>query len=240
MDFVIQTPVILLDWVYWLIGGLVLGFLFFILIIYLITKDLGKHSGPRPGFEPRKYGDKAEYNVAHYLEQIKTRYGGHLFNNYRFKYGSDDSRSTEIDHLLITNGGIFVIETKGLTGKILGKDSDEIWTQIKDNYESTKTFKNPVIQNDGHIKALKRMLNIQYPPKFVSIVIFAYANVSSVKSNKVHNLKSAIQFIEELTMSKKYTNDFVDKMGEKFDMIQNDNYISKSDHEQNVIGRIMN
>ncbi len=68
----------------------------------------------------------------------------------------DNSKTTEIDLVLIHETGLYVFEIKHYKGTIYGKDTDAIWTQyfrtVKNN-----TFKNPIEQNKYHIQALKKL-----------------------------------------------------------------------------------
>ncbi|MBR5077181.1 MAG: NERD domain-containing protein [Victivallales bacterium] len=67
--------------------------------------------------------------------------------------------TTQIDHILLTLYGIFVIETKNLSGWIFGSQYDEFWT-IK-NFHKTDKMQNPFRQNYKHIKCLSSLLNIE-------------------------------------------------------------------------------
>ncbi len=65
-------------------------------------------------------------------------------------------KTTEIDLILIHETGLYIFEIKHYKGTIYGKSSDSIWTQyfrtVKNN-----TFKNPMQQNEYHIKAIKEL-----------------------------------------------------------------------------------
>lgn len=69
---------------------------------------------------------------------------------------AENSKTTEIDLILIHETGLYVFEIKHYKGTIYGKDTDAIWTQyfrtVKNN-----TFKNPIEQNKYHIRALKKL-----------------------------------------------------------------------------------
>ncbi len=69
---------------------------------------------------------------------------------------AENSKTTEIDLVLIHETGLYVFEIKHYKGTIYGKDTDAIWTQyfrtVKNN-----TFKNPIEQNKYHIQALKKL-----------------------------------------------------------------------------------
>lgn len=66
--------------------------------------------------------------------------------------------TSQIDHIVISNYGIFVIETKNYYGKIVGAEDDEYWEQITP--KETRKFYNPIKQNEGHIKALNNILHL--------------------------------------------------------------------------------
>ena len=57
--------------------------------------------------------------------------------------------STQIDHVVISIYGIFVIETKNYKGLIFGSENDENWTQVI--YKNKGKFRNPIKQNYGHV-----------------------------------------------------------------------------------------
>lgn len=77
--------------------------------------------------------------------------------------------TTQIDHIVVSQYGIFVIETKNFTGLITGNTNTLEWT--KNMYGKKFKFRNPIIQNKGHIRALSKALNIS-ENKFTSIVVF--------------------------------------------------------------------
>lgn len=79
--------------------------------------------------------------------------------------------TSQIDHLIISNFGIFVIETKNFLGTIYGGEYINYWTQ-KFNKNYKKKFNNPIKQNSWHIKVLKDILK-KYPGMpYFSIVVF--------------------------------------------------------------------
>ena len=60
--------------------------------------------------------------------------------------------TTQIDHVVVSRHGVFVIETKNYGGWIFGKPGAKNWTQ-KFPRRST-TFQNPLRQNDKHVRTL--------------------------------------------------------------------------------------
>lgn len=76
---------------------------------------------------------------------------------------------TELDHVVVSAHGIFVIETKNYSGWIFGNEHDRMWTRT--NYGNKCQFVNPLRQNDGHVNALAAFLGLPRS-KFHSVVFF--------------------------------------------------------------------
>lgn len=64
-----------------------------------------------------------------------------------------NGETKQIDVLLLTGFGIYVIESKDYSGWIFGSENNKIWTQSLNKYRKYK-FYNPIWQNNSHIKAL--------------------------------------------------------------------------------------
>ena len=77
--------------------------------------------------------------------------------------------TTQIDHLLVSPYGLFVIETKNMDGWIFGSENQEKWTQ--QFYRKKFSFQNPLRQNFRHIKCLSEYLNVN-ETHFHSVVFF--------------------------------------------------------------------
>lgn len=76
-----------------------------------------------------------------------------IFNDFMCKrYG----HSTQIDHIVVSPYGVFVIETKGYKGWILGGENSEYWTQVL--YKNKYQLYNPIRQNEGHVRFLRQLL----------------------------------------------------------------------------------
>jgi hypothetical protein len=106
-----------------------------------------------------------------------------------------DYRTTQIDHIVLSVFGVFVIETKNYQGWIFGNERDEYWTQ---NIYGKKTrFKNPILQNYGHVKAIERVFSDFGELKLIPIVTFSgrselKVNVNSQNVIKFSQLKGRI------------------------------------------------
>ena len=109
-------------------------------------------------------GKRGERNVNFNLHFLSNEY--HLFDDV---YICFNDRSIQIDHIVVSKYGVFVIETKNIKGWIFGGDKSEYWT--KNMYGKKYKFYNPVKQNCSHVKSLQRLLKISFD-KFVPIVAF--------------------------------------------------------------------
>ena len=90
----------------------------------------------------------------------------HLIKNVTLP--TEDS-TTQIDHIIVSRYGIFVVETKNMAGWIFGGEHQCTWTQHI--YKHKTTFQNPLRQNHGHKKALEEILGI-VPAKIFSVIVF--------------------------------------------------------------------
>jgi hypothetical protein len=62
--------------------------------------------------------------------------------------------TTQIDHVIVSRFGLFVIETKDLTGWIFGGERSRRWTQVI--FGKRYRFQNPLQQNYKHLKAVEK------------------------------------------------------------------------------------
>jgi hypothetical protein len=82
---------------------------------------------------------------------------------------TEDGGTTQIDHVIVSRFGVFVVETKNMRGRIFGQEHDKQWTQ-KLGRQSYK-FQNPLRQNYKHTETLADCLGI--PRSIVhSVVVF--------------------------------------------------------------------
>jgi len=75
------------------------------------------------------------------------------------------TQTTQIDHVVVSNYGIFCIETKFYSGWIFGNARQQYWTQVI--YRHKEKFYNPLWQNYGHIKALEVIIRPVFPKALI-------------------------------------------------------------------------
>lgn len=92
--------------------------------------------------------------------------------------------TTQIDHLLLSRFGIFVIETKNINGWIFGNEQSKQWTQSL--YGKKYKFQNPLHQNYRHTKALASYLNIDHDN--VHSIVFFIGDNAKLKTELPKNV----------------------------------------------------
>lgn len=78
--------------------------------------------------------------------------------------------TTQIDHVIVSRFGIFVVEAKNYQGWIFGGENQAEWTQSLPGGKKFR-FQNPLRQNYRHIKALSEFLGLP-EDRFHSVVMF--------------------------------------------------------------------
>lgn len=143
---------------------------------------------------------------------------------------TDKSRSSQIDHIVISNYGVFVIETKNYKGWIFGHESSNYWTQTL--YKNKYKFRNPIMQNWGHIKTLQTVLSefdfIQYYP---IIVFTGNATLKRITSKvpviKTHKL---LAYIRKNSTTECLSNEDVNQVHQKLIGINRKDKASRKTH----------
>lgn len=112
-------------------------------------------------------GDAGEHAVARKLRWLpKNEY--FVINDLLIE--KNNGNTTQIDHVVVSPYGIFVIETKNIYGYIHGSDRSALWRSCWRNRDLV--FDNPILQNESHIKALLEKLQ-KYNTPFISIIAFS-------------------------------------------------------------------
>jgi len=103
-------------------------------------------------------------NLAIKIRLDKEKY--HLLHDITLR---TENGTTQIDHIIVSQYGVFVIETKNMKGWIFGSEHQKIWTQTI--YKQKNKFQNPLHQNYKHTKTLEKLLSID-SSKMFSVVVF--------------------------------------------------------------------
>ncbi|MBM7602809.1 hypothetical protein JOC75_000779 [Metabacillus crassostreae] len=110
-------------------------------------------------------GEIGEYKIDIQLAQLPKGYK--YLSDIMIKNGKAKSAFSQIDHIVITPYGIFVIETKNYQGTIYGGKERTTWS-VNGKFK----MMNPFIQNYGHIQGIKNYIETKYHDQFISVVSF--------------------------------------------------------------------
>lgn len=112
------------------------------------------------------------------------------------------SETTQIDHLIFSKYGIFVIETKNFSGFITGSSRDKNW--VRHDKNKNTYIHNPVLQNYGHVKFLAKLLNISEEVFIPLVCIYGDCklDVDWDKTVKLEYLVDRIGFFKDIRLLK--------------------------------------
>lgn len=106
-------------------------------------------------------GELGERKVSSYLANLPCE-DYYVFNDLLIR---DGKYTTQIDHIVISHCGVFVLETKNVHGKVYGSGNTEFWKQYlpsagykRYGFTQKHQLRNPIWQNEGHIKTLRRLV----------------------------------------------------------------------------------
>ncbi len=108
----------------------------------------------------------------------------YLFNDLSIRSGF--SRA-QIDHLVVSPKGIFLLETKNWRGRLTGGEEDRRWLQYRNPDQPPRALNNPVLQNRRHVAVLGKFLQSGGAPALpiVPMLVFTGRNTSfEIKDQK--------------------------------------------------------
>lgn len=119
----------------------------------------------------------------------------HLLNHITLKHGKS---TTQIDHILVSSYGVFVIETKNYKGWIFANPKHETWTQVL--FKAKFKFQNPIYQNHRHVVAVRELLDFLPQEAIKSVVVFSGdAEFKTDMPNSVFTLPMLIEYLSSCT-----------------------------------------
>ena len=151
------------------------AFLVFLLLIHFVFRSRSKNGDDTGRYSLFSAGDSGEFAVARQLRRLPNEYL--VINDLLLSRGH--GHTTQIDHVVISPYGIFVIETKNISGDIYGGYGAPKWKRYLNTWwhgfhrTHYLEFQNPIRQNQAHVEALKRVLAqfMQVAP--ISIIAFS-------------------------------------------------------------------
>ena len=131
-------------------------------------------------------------NFIAFLLLYKNRY--HPINNVTLP---SKNGTTQIDHIIVSVYGVFVVETKYMKGWIFGSADQKMWTQKI--YRYTNKFQNPLLQNYKHVKTLQSFLGLN-DNQIYSVV--AFVGDSTFKTAMPENVTYGLGYIRYIKSKK--------------------------------------
>lgn len=146
---------------------------------------------------PRFRGTIGETRVRRLLSAMLQKNQYTVLNDLTIPSGGG---TAHIDHLVVSQFGIFVIETEYRRGTISGTEFQDRWKQLR--FGRFTRFDNPVHRNFLHIQALERLL--QLPEScFHSIVVFTgQRGFKGTMPGKVIPVEKLIPYIRKCQQKK--------------------------------------
>lgn len=103
--------------------------------------------------------------------------------------------TTQIDHVVVSKFGIFIVETKNMKGWIFGSKSQKYWTQKI--YRHTSKFQNPLHQNYKHVKTLESLLGLDSSKLHSVIVFIGDSTFKTDMPNNVTHARGCLDYIKQ-------------------------------------------
>jgi len=102
--------------------------------------------------------------------------------------------TTQIDHVIVSIYGVFVVETKNMKGWIFGDADQKMWTQKI--FKHSSRFQNPLNQNYKHAKTLERLLGLKDDQIHSLVVFIGDSTFKTDMPNNVTNGRGYIRYIK--------------------------------------------
>ena len=140
---------------------------------------------------------------------------------------------TQIDHVVVSPFGIFVVETKCWSGWISGGENSAQWTQTI--YQEKYDKPNPIFQNKVHLEAVKSALKQYGDILFVPIVVIVDCDKLAVNAPN-HTVITLYSLKEEVLKYHRilYTDEECEKMALSLQGLSSDDEERRKEHIQKV------
>ncbi len=188
------------------IAGIAFGIL--LIIFFVIIFKTKKRVKER---EIEKKGLDGEYEIQNIIgDDIE----GKQYSIHDLLFETANNNTCQIDHIVINENGIWVIETKNYSGMIFGTENQQYWMQVLAYGNEKRQFYNPIKQNQTHIYHLSNYLNVKNI--FHNVVVFLpKADISNVNAKEVclsDQLNNVISQSTPIKLSKRKIKEYYTKL----------------------------
>lgn len=142
----------------------------------------------------------------HLGNRVAARFGAWRVRHTLAKHGADSLHDfllpgaygglAKIDHVLLTAGGIVCVQSKHISGTVFADEKEAQWS----NVDGTKRYRflNPIIQNEGRTRALKRVVP-DIP--ITSVVVFTGSvKFSAALPKNVIHVRDLHNYVEKFSV----------------------------------------
>ncbi len=165
-----------------------------IFVYMTIGLVIGFLSG-RKGFSVHSFQNDGEVYLRREIQRLFRAPDYHLMNHITLKLKDG---TTQIDHVLVSRFGIFVVETKDYNGWIFANAKHSFWTQVF--FHKKFKFQNPIAQNFRHTQAVRQILDFLPADSIKSAIVFVgEAKFKTEAPIGVFNLSELVRYIQEHT-----------------------------------------
>ena len=155
---------------------------------------------PKYSSRAEAIGDYGEKRVSSFLADLDCE-DYKVYNDLLIRNGN---YTTQVDHIVISRYGVFVLETKNVHGKVYGGGNAEFWKQYlpdigykRYGFTQEHQLRNPIWQNDGHIKTLRKLVFGSDVPVYGIIVFPSDTYINVTAEQPVLNMYNVVPFIKQ-------------------------------------------
>lgn len=193
----------------------------FVILAFIVFRAISR--------SPEYKGKVGEKRVGNKLVKLTNKLDGvRIFHNLTVE---TPDGSTQIDHLILSIRGIFVIETKNMRGWIFGDERQRQWTQVL--YRRKTKFQNPIHQNYKHVKAIHNFLSVDLRIIFNIVVFSGDAKFKTKMPDNVVTIRELLPYIQSHNQCL-LTSEDVDRYASLITNAAASGLISDKQHVENV------
>ena len=148
----------------------------------------------------KKVKEKEENQGEAGVRKLLTKYcresTAHVLNNITLEHNDG---TTQIDHILVTQNGILVIETKHYSGWLFANEKQKQWTQVL--YKIKHKFQSPIFQNKKHVQVVRQLLDFIPKEQIQSLVVFTGdAEFKTEIPHGVIRLDQLVEYVDSIRL----------------------------------------
>jgi Nuclease-related domain len=167
--------------------------LLYILAALAVGFGLGRY---RASALQSEFQNQGEELLSRVVQEYFSPPDYHLMNHVTLKV---EDGTTQIDHILVSRFGVFVIETKHFKGWIFANARQANWTQVL--FKARFKFQNPILQNFRHVLAVQNLLDFLPPNTIKSVIVFTgESKFKNEIPEGVFSLAGLIDYLGEQTV----------------------------------------